>query len=136
MSLIGKRIECHLDTAHGDRKPFVADVKRGRHESEVYLVPVEPENKPEGYSLPPRGYYDVGIVYCRQILREDVDGAAPGSLAVLADAGLATPPPEELTDGRRLSESPISSDTRRKRGRGGALDHGTAAAQPDEFAEK
>lgn len=196
--MIGKRIQCHLDTAHGDKTPFIADVKPGRHEGEVYLSPVDPEFKPEGYKPPPRGYTPKSVIYIQKIVGEG-DATPPSNLRVLADQGLASepaaqppPPPSppieaspgtvpmseeqlqdalaktapaeptlpeaaaapadpvaqqpelaapepqqpELTDERRLSQNPVSTETRRRRGRGGPAEHGAAAAQADEFVEK
>lgn len=64
----------------------------------------------------------------------------------LVNAGLAAPAPaaedrgQRTEDGpndeRRLSQSPIASEKRRSMGKKTPPDHGTAAAQPDEFADK
>lgn len=205
-NLIGKRITCHVELAHGDKTPFVADVKPGRYEGEVFLQPVGP-NPPGG-----KGYLAIGNLYVRNIEGPTpsatpaanitpLPGAAPAPTvaqgeAMLAEinrlqtalaeanaeidrlkATLASMPPAadlppgpvspvgatdavvpageapveaapvvadgksnldqaELTDTRRISESPISQSTRRSRGRGGPLDHGANAETPDAFQEK
>lgn len=204
--LIGKRIECFLDTAHGDKTPFVCDVKPGRRESEVFLQPVG--ECPAGA----KGYQPIGVLYVRRILDpEEAEAAAPanvtqlpppippagpaGPTVVEAEAMLAeirrlqgalaeahqqndklqaaldarpvvatpvptpvvegeappagelalSPPPSdltapaaeaELTDDRRISESPISPSTRRRRGSGGPADHGSNAETADAYQEK
>lgn len=157
-ALIGKRIECHLEAAHGSKMPFLADVKPGRREGEIFLQPVE-GNPPGG-----KGYVPIGSVFVRQILPtppaevpanvtplpaaptvaeslpspggEGQGEGGPQITSAEAPAPVEAPPQPELTDERRLSESPVSRETRRSRGRGGPVDHGHHAETPDAFQEK
>lgn len=154
-NLIGKRIEAYIDTAHGDKTPFVADVKPGRREGEIFLTPVG--DHPPGA----KGYVSIGVLYVRRLVEVEpapapanvtplpaspVEASDPVVPAADAPVEAAAPAAEgdaptagqqpELTDGRRLSENPISASTRRSRGRGGALDHGANAETPDAFQPK
>jgi hypothetical protein len=58
-----------------------------------------------------------------------VSHAAPAAEPHTAPA----PEPDADHDARRLSTPRVSGETRRKHGRKGAPDHGSAAAQPDEY---
>lgn len=199
-SLIGKRIECVLDTAHGDKTPFICDVKAGRREGEVFLQPLG--------EFPPgaKGYQPLGDLYVRRVvdpaeslpanvtqlpapipstLRPDgptteeaekmlaeirrlqaalaeahqqndklqaaldarpvvaspvptpvVEGEAPPAGELQLEPAAPAAPVDELTDERRLSETPVSADTRRRRGRGTAPDHGSNAETADAYQEK
>lgn len=144
-ALIGKRIEYHVESTAGPGAPAVADVKPGRHEGEVILVPVPAEPTAEQPNPPvPRPFYQlVSALFIRRVLTPPpgppaAEPAPPVEIEFVPpeeeppDAGAAP----ELTDERRLSQSPIAPAERRKRGRGAPADHGTAAAQPDEFQPK
>jgi hypothetical protein len=127
--LVGKRIEFELESQDGPRCRHVALLKPGRHEGEVFLVPEDPDG--------PRGFLAVGLLYVHREL-------APAPVGATDSAPADEPPPvpaledesAQVTDARRLSETPISSETRRRRGRGGPVDHGSAAAGPDEYQPK
>lgn len=95
----------------------------------VYL-----ENRLEGGGVE-KLQLPVGVFLVHRILEKG------GAQDELVNAGLAAAPAPvpageaEDRDSRRLSESPITPEKRRTMGKKAPVDHGTAAAQPDEFAE-
>lgn len=134
--LIGKRIECHLETAEGSRTPFIADVRKGRSEGEVHLTPI-------GSAPVPSGYCPTSLLYVRGFVEvERAEGAAAEAAPVLPSGfvpEVAAEPsvnPEEDHEARKLSQNPTKFHSARNAKSKGAVDHGSAAATPDEFAEK
>jgi hypothetical protein len=166
--LVGKIIRCHLESAAGNSPTFMALVRPGRYEGEVFLEPATRDI--------PKGYQPVSRLYVEEVVPAPPElkvvaapppvepltlppappappassGTPPAVVETVAEVPSAEPPPvftpdpeppldtaqaeqPELTDPRRLSESPVSAETRRKRGRGAAADHGANAAQPDEY---